>query len=105
MLSLSGHLAMAGKSLKPSRGSPGRNLVRGPAAPQKARRLQRSRQALVSESESNTKYGVTAIILGMAFGRRLQVSGIRGKFGRGWRYVLRHEKFMECHPARKRPNW
>src|ERR1700722_16363891 len=99
---------MAGKSLKPSRkpsrGSPGRNLVRGPAAPQKARTVQRARQALVRESESNTKYGMTAKNYGDEFREAAQVSGIRERFGRGWRYVSAMKSSWQCHQAGKATN-
>ena len=95
----SSHLAIAGKSLKPSRGSPGRNLGTGPAAPQKAKTTPRPRQALVSDSESNTKYGVTAHSFGNESGEAAQVSGIRERFGRGLWNVFDMELSCGCHGA------
>jgi hypothetical protein len=59
-----------------------------PAASQKARRLRRASQALVSEPESNTKYGVTVGSFRGEFREAPQVSGIPGKFGGEWRYVF-----------------
>jgi hypothetical protein len=89
-----GHLAIAEKPLKPSRGTPGRNFVRGPAAPRKAKTTPPRSQALVRRIESNTKCGVTPGNSGDEFWETLQVSGIRERFGRGVVMSFRHEIFM-----------
>ena len=75
-----------------------------PPHPRRLGRLRRRRQALGTESESNTKYGVTVDNSGDDFRGAPQVSGIQGRFGRGWQYVFAMKNSWGCHPVGKAAN-
>src|SRR5580658_9416404 len=70
-----------------------------PPHPRRLGRLQRWRQALGIESESNTKYGVALENSGDESRGRVQVSGIQGRFGSGPvdRFAMKNS--CECHAA------